>query len=77
MSISDFKHKTITELHELLGEKRALLREFRFKVQENQLKKVRDIRTVRRDIAQILTVLNAQRTMKNIQSDAAQKSVQK
>lgn len=58
MDFADLQNKTERELHDLLEEKRDSLRELKFKVQENQLKNVRDVRKTRKSIAQILTLLN-------------------
>ncbi len=58
LQISDLQLKSLTELHEMLGAKREELRALRFSVSENQLKNVRGIRDVRRDIARILSAIN-------------------
>ncbi len=58
LQISDLQLKSLTELHEMLGSKREELRTLRFSVSENQLKNVRGIRDVRRDIARILSAIN-------------------
>lgn len=55
---SDLQLKSASELHEVLQEKREELRTLRFSVSENQLKNVRGIRDVKRDIARIISVLN-------------------
>lgn len=59
MEINDLKNKNEKDLQELLAQKRDLLRELRFKVSEKQLKDVREIREVKKDIARVLTVLRA------------------
>lgn len=59
MEISDLKNKNEKDLQELLAQKRDLLRELRFKVSEKQLKDVREIREIKKDIARLLTVLRA------------------
>ena len=59
MEISDLKNKNEKDLQELLAQKRNLLRELRFKVSEKQLKGVREIREVKKDIARILTFLRS------------------
>ena len=58
MDITDLKNKTDKDLREILVEKRRTLRELSFQVSEKQLKNVREIRQVRKNIAQILTLLN-------------------
>jgi len=56
MKIQDLQKKTQEELKELLDLKREKLRDLRFKDSNKQLKNVRDIRLVKKEIAQILTV---------------------
>lgn len=65
MEYKDLKNKSIKELQELLAEKRGELRELTFKVGENQLKGVRKIRIIKKDIAQILTAINAKNSFNN------------
>lgn len=62
MDFLDLKNKTEKELHDILSEKRDVLRELRFRASENQLKNVRDIRKARKVIAQILTLLKSKKT---------------
>ena len=59
METSDLKNKNESDLQELLAQKRDLLRELRFKVSEKQLKDVREIREIKKDIARVLTFLRA------------------
>ena len=65
MKIKELKLKSDNELKTLLAESRDNWREMRFKVAQRQLKNVRDIRVVKKTIAQILTLLK-QRTNLNI-----------
>lgn len=58
MDLKELKNKSEKELHRILAEKRDKLRDLRFKNTGYQLKKVRDIREVRKIIARILTLLN-------------------
>lgn len=60
MENSEIKNKSKKDLQELLSEKQDKLRELRFQTNEAQLKNVRGIRMVRKDIAQILTLINNQ-----------------
>lgn len=46
------------KISELLIEKREALREFRFGVSGSKLKNVKLARTIKKDIARIMTVLN-------------------
>ncbi len=54
LNAKDLQLQSIQELHESLSHKREELRSLRFSVNGNQLKNVRAIRNVRRDIARIL-----------------------
>ncbi|MFH1837966.1 MAG: 50S ribosomal protein L29 [Candidatus Kuenenbacteria bacterium] len=58
MKIKELKQKAETELQKLLQESREKLRELRFKIASKQLKKVREVRNVKKLIAKILTLLN-------------------
>lgn len=58
MDIKELKQKSESDLHNLLMQKRESLRELRFKDASKQLKDVREIRVIKKDIAQILTLLN-------------------
>ena len=58
MDIKELKTKEISELHRLLAELRDKLRDLRFKDSNKQLKNVRDLRVIKKDIAKILTLLN-------------------
>jgi len=57
MKAKELRVKPITELKTLLSEKREVLRNIRFKVAQRQLKKVSDLKAVKRDIARILTII--------------------
>ena len=61
MQIKELRNKSINELQNLLAEKREALRAMRFKVSQRQLKKVHEIKLVRKDIARILTLINQKR----------------
>lgn len=58
MEYKEIKNKSENELHRLLAESRDRLREARFKDASKQLKNVREIRVIKKTIAQILTLLN-------------------
>jgi large subunit ribosomal protein L29 len=58
MDFKELKIKTENELHRLLAEERDKLRELRFKDSNKQLKNIREIRSLKKTIAKILTVLN-------------------
>lgn len=59
MTFKELKKKSVSELHSFLADNRNKLRELRFKDASQQLKTVRDIRKIRQEIAQALTLLNA------------------
>lgn len=58
MKIEELKGKSKEELERLLQEKRERLRQLRFDLSQKKLKNVREIRRTKKDIAQILTVMN-------------------
>lgn len=58
MKINELKQKSEAELKKLLQESREKLRELKFKIASKQLKKVREVRSVKKLIAKILTLLN-------------------
>lgn len=58
MKIKELKEKTNKELESLLAAKREEMRDLRFKVVMTNLKDVRSLRIVKKDIAQIMTVIN-------------------
>lgn len=57
MEFKEIKTKSESELHRLLAEYRDKLREARFKDASRQLKDVREIREIKKVIAQVLTFL--------------------
>ncbi|PCH91645.1 50S ribosomal protein L29 [Candidatus Kaiserbacteria bacterium] len=57
--MTDFKKKSVKDLEKLIIDKREELREFRFKSAGSRTRNVREGRNVRREVAQILTELNA------------------
>jgi large subunit ribosomal protein L29 len=58
MELKEIKDKNEAELHKLLEENREKLRELSFKDSNKQLKNVREIRSTKKLVAQILTLLN-------------------
>ena len=57
MDIKELQHISEKQLHTMLSEKRNDVRELRFQSSEGQLKKVRSIRVLKKEIARIMTVL--------------------
>jgi large subunit ribosomal protein L29 len=57
MLAKELRLKNAEELRRLADELRADLHTAEFKVATNQLSKVRNLRTIRRDLARVLTVL--------------------
>ena len=58
MDFKEIANKTTADLHKGLQELREKGRELRFQSASGQLKKVRDIRQTKKDIARTLTALN-------------------
>ena len=58
MKFKELQAKSIDELKKLLNEQKEELRVMRFKVEQRQLKKVHEIKNVRRTIARISTIIN-------------------
>ncbi len=58
MDLKELKTKTIAELHNILSDFREKLRDFRFKDSSKQLKNIRGIRVLKKDIARVLTLIN-------------------
>ncbi len=58
MEFEDIKNKSAEEFRSLLNQKKEELRVLRFKVSEQQLKQLHTLKNLRREIAQILSILN-------------------
>lgn len=65
MKIKELRKKTAVELEKLLKESQEKLREGRFKVHQNQLKNIREIRDVKHEIARLLTLIKEKGQNKN------------
>ncbi|HEY4508868.1 MAG TPA: 50S ribosomal protein L29 [Candidatus Paceibacterota bacterium] len=59
MKIKEFTKKSTKELQTLLSEKRLALRTFRFSVAGSNTRNVKEGNALKKDIARILTLLNA------------------
>ncbi|MBU1164676.1 50S ribosomal protein L29 [Patescibacteria group bacterium] len=60
MEYKELKKKSVKDLQKFLAENREKLRDLRFKVSQKQVKNIREIRVVKKTIAQILMLLNAE-----------------
>lgn len=60
----ELQSKSLTQLTEQLAFKREELRDLNFKASQNQLKTVRAIRSLRTEIAQIMTAVAVKKTEK-------------
>jgi len=63
--MKDFKKKSVKDLETLLREKREELRAFRFATAGSRTRNVREGRNARKEIAHILTELNARNKVAN------------
>ncbi len=61
--LKELKLKSETELNRLLVSSREKLRDLRFKVSQNQLKNIREVRMIRKKNAQILTILKQKKAL--------------
>ena len=59
--MKDISTKNAKELHTLLSEKREALRAFRFSVSGSNARNVKEGKSLKRDIAQVLTFLNTKK----------------
>jgi len=62
--VKDLKSKPIAELAKILGDNQKRLRELRFDLAAGKVKNVAEIRTIRKDIARIMTFINIAQTKK-------------
>ncbi len=58
MKIKELAKKNKAELIKTLSEKKVALRDFRFSVSGSNVRNVKEGKTVKKDIARILTLLN-------------------
>jgi len=61
MNIKELKLKEIPELKQLLNDAKKHLGELGFKVHQGQLKSVREIRVIKKDIARLMTTINTKK----------------
>ncbi|MCK4474118.1 50S ribosomal protein L29 [Candidatus Parcubacteria bacterium] len=60
MKIQELRQKTKSELQKLLIDDREKLRQLRFNLASGKVKNVRGVRKIKKEIAQILTILKKQ-----------------
>ena len=60
MKIQELQQKTKSELQKLLIDDREKLRQLRFNLASGKVKNVRGVRKIKKEIAQILTILKKQ-----------------
>jgi ribosomal protein L29 len=60
--MKEYKDKTPKDLMKLISEKREIIRNFRFGSTGSKIKNVKLGRTLRKDIARIMTELNLRKT---------------
>lgn len=56
MEIQEIRTQSATEREKMLVERQEKLRELRFRVARRELKNIRDIRKIKKEVARILTV---------------------
>ncbi len=57
MNLTELRQKSKEELQKILGDSREKLRQLRFNLSAGKVKNVREIRSLKKEIAQILTLL--------------------
>lgn len=57
MKIQDIRKKSETDLIKMIAELRGTVRDLRFRIANKELKNPKQLRSARKDIARILTVL--------------------
>ncbi len=62
--LKELKLKSENDLQKLLASSREKLRELKFKVSQNQLKNIREIREIKKRVSKILTLLNQKQKKK-------------
>lgn len=58
MDLAELRQKSKTELQKILQSSQERLRQLRFDLAAGKIKNVREIRKIKKQIAQILTLLN-------------------
>ncbi len=63
--MKDLQEKNIAELRVLIAETRAACRDLQFKIAAKQLKNIREIRTAKKNLARLQTVLRSKSQNEN------------
>jgi len=58
MKIQELRQKPKGELHKILQDNREKLRQLRFDLVSGKIKNVREVRKIKKEIAQVSTILN-------------------
>ncbi|MFA6525898.1 MAG: 50S ribosomal protein L29 [Candidatus Buchananbacteria bacterium] len=61
MNIKELQLKEIPELNQLLSAAKKQLGDLGFKVHQGQLKSVREIRVIKKDVTRLMTVINSKK----------------
>ena len=62
MEFKELQNKTVADLHKLLAELRHKLQELRFKVANNQLKNIREVRDMRKTVARVMMLVGQKKS---------------
>lgn len=68
--VREFLRMSKKQLQRVLDEKKEKLRQFRFDLTTGKVKNVREIRSTRKDIARILTLLNKKQELTSPQRES-------
>lgn len=77
MKIAELRKLDNSKLNNALVDLRNKNRELRFSIANNQLKNVRELRVVKKDIAKVLTVLNEKRTGSEKAANLSEEKIEK
>jgi len=72
MRASELRQLTTPELHQRLDEAKAELFNLRFQVEASQLEDLSRIRSVKRDVARILTLLRERQLVEELEAEDEQ-----
>lgn len=64
MDIKEIKNQSLPELNHLLHDLRKKLDDLNFKISQNQLKNIREVRVIKKDIAKVLMTLTQKNKIK-------------